>query len=68
MKQITFNVPDDTIIMHCMVIRHKKTENGRMDADIGAEFYDLRSGQTEFTPIIKDGYSQNTGGESDGNA
>ncbi len=68
MKQITFNVPDDTIVMHCMVIRHTENKSGGMDAGINAEFYDLRTGQTEFTPIVTAGMNQNKGGSEDGNA
>lgn len=68
MKQITFNVPDDTIVLHCMVIRHTKNEDGTYGADFDAEFYDLRNGQTEFTPEVKRRNEQDAGGESDGNA
>ena len=63
MKQITFNVPDSAIMMHCIVIT-----NERNTTNINAEFYDLRDGKTEFTPNVHSGTNQNTGGDTDGNA
>ena len=65
MKQITFNVPDSTIVMHCIVITQETNTT-----NINAEFYDIRDGATEFTPMIHDGMKQNkdTGGDTDGNA
>ena len=65
MKQITFNVPDSTIVIHCIVITNETDAT-----NINAEFYDLRGGETEFTPMISNGTNQNkhTGGDEDGNA
>lgn len=49
MKKITFNVPDNTIIMHCLVVSDAEVD-GKNVTNLNAEFYDLRTGQTEFTP------------------
>lgn len=67
MKKVTFNVPDNTEVMHVICVSHYPMANGQYGANLNAQFYDLRGGKTEFTPDIKlldgiteIGMSQNT--------
>lgn len=53
MKKVTFNVPDNTEVMHVICMGWYPMENGRTQTNLNAQFYDLRSGQTEFTPDIR---------------
>lgn len=52
MKKITFNVPDETEIMHVICVNPRSEANGKSWTNLNAQFYDLRTGQTEFTPDI----------------
>lgn len=53
MKKVTFNVPDNTEVMHVVCVNPYVMENGKTGANLNAQFYDLRGGQTEFTPDIR---------------
>lgn len=53
MKKVTFNVPDNIEVMHVICVSRYQMENGQTGANLNAQFYDLRGGQTEFTPDIE---------------
>ena len=53
MKKIVFNVPDNTEVMHVVCVNPYVMRNGKIGTNLNAQFYDLRGGQTEFTPDIE---------------
>lgn len=53
MKKVTFNVPDNIEVMHVICVSQYPMENGKTGANLNAQFYDLRGGQTEFAPDIR---------------
>lgn len=53
MKKVIFNVPDNTEVMHVVCVNPYVMRNGKIGTNLNAQFYDLRGGQTEFTPDIE---------------
>lgn len=53
MKKVTFNVPDNIEVMHVICVSRYPMGNRQTGANLNAQFYDLRNGQTEFTPDIR---------------
>lgn len=51
MKDITFHVPDDTVVMHLVLIRSTYNEaHDCIEVGVNGAFYDLRYGKTDFSP------------------
>lgn len=53
MKKVIFNVPDNTEVMHVICVNPYVMSNWKTGTNLNAQFYDLRGGQTEFTPDIE---------------
>lgn len=53
MRKIIFNVPDNTEVLHVICVSKYRMADGGNGTNLTAEFYDLRTGKTEFTPDIR---------------